>query len=240
LCRVRREVAVCLEAGMAQKQQFLSPTGSIKGLSENEKGERIKKSIILYQSKESKGIKKIDGSYGYFQDPNLIYYPPCCFLKIEDDDNRLNSGDNKNPTQDTSNIFTQRSFWILETCIECRYSIGTQKKFQKKSYLGFGYLMELFYGCTVNTIHERGKEVIQLLYARSMQENSTKALALPVEYPMSAGGTGYLIRQLSRKIKSREFWDIQFLESAQEPFLLELHIKAFGSQQYLTPLTPYL
>jgi hypothetical protein len=211
-----------------KQQRFLSPSGSSRGLSHLEKDGKIKKSTILFQSKESKGIKKIDGSYGYFQDPNLIYHPPCCFLKIEDDESHEKGENDKNSFQET-NILTQRSFWILETCVECRYSV--QKKFQKKSYLGFGYLMELFYGFTVDTIHERGKEVVQLLYARSLLENSTKDITLPVEYPMTAGGTGYMIRQLSRKIKSREFWDIQFLESVQEPFLLELHIKAFGNQQ---------
>lgn len=46
-----------------------------------------KKCNILFQSKESKNLKKIDGSYGYFQEQTLIFKPPCCFLKLEENFN---------------------------------------------------------------------------------------------------------------------------------------------------------
>jgi hypothetical protein len=193
----------------------------------SEKDGRVKKSTILFQSKESKGLKKIDGSHGYFQDPSLIFRPPCCFLKL-DDDPPLAQKDAQGVARADHHL-TQRSFWILDTCVECRW-IDQQHR-SKKAMLGFGYLADLFHGCTQDTISQRGVEVIALLDARSRNEFTNSTLSLPAESPLSRGGLGYHIRQLSRKIQSREFWDIQFLESYEEPFVLELHIKAFGNQQ---------
>jgi hypothetical protein len=198
-----------------------------------EKDGRVKKSIILFQSKESKGLKKIDGSHGYFQDPNLIFRPPCCFLKLDDDPalplphNSIISLSQSEPHHE----LTQRSFWILETCVECRWTENNKR--QMKTLIGFGFLAELFHGCTQHTISHRGREVIRLLSSRTknLTVDIQQSLALPTECTLSTGVRGYLIRQVSRKIKSKEYWDIQFFESVHEPFLLELQIKAFGNQQ---------
>ena len=192
-----------------------------------------KKSNFLFQSKDSKTSKKIAGSVGYFEDQSLIFHPPCCFLKLEDFPPSFYS-----PSQSSSqsSFLTQKSFWISDSCMECHW---IENKVKKICFLGFGYFSQLFNGCTKDNICDRGEEVIELLKARENGQRKTESLTLPQEYPLqsqSSGNNGYVIKQLSRKIQSSEFWDIEFRESVKEPFVLELHIKALGNQQSVTTL----